>query len=223
MPHGSLQRQQSQGSARHVSAERPILPLAFDCNIIAHDWVVRHGLANIVGSRFPGATVNTFADTGEVKPSLTGTPAVALWLPDGINGVDILSTWAQAGRAVVALGEPGIYLGHPIPARWVPEWRDSETAVVNTIAQVLAETYSRRPVPRLVNRRSGPDKRMLTDRQWDVLRLLAQGLSNADIGGLLGMSENTVRIHVSAILKALKLSNRTQAALWAQQNGAEAI
>jgi DNA-binding CsgD family transcriptional regulator len=220
MPHGSLQRQQAQSSARHVSAERPILPLAFDCNIIAHDWVVRHGLANIVGARFPGATINTFAETSQVPPSATGNPAVALWLPDGINGVDILSTWADTGRAVVALGEPGIYLNHPIPAHWVPNWRDNEVAVVNTIAQVLAETYGRRPVPRMNTRRS-PIKRMLTDRQWDVLRLLAQGLSNADIGGLLGMSENTVRIHVSAILKTLKLSNRTQAALWAQQNGAE--
>lgn len=56
---------------------------------------------------------------------------------------------------------------------------------------------------------------MLTRRQNDVFGLLGQGKSNADIAQDLGMSEHTVRIHVSAILRTLKVSNRTQAALMA--------
>jgi DNA-binding NarL/FixJ family response regulator len=57
----------------------------------------------------------------------------------------------------------------------------------------------------------------LTDRQRDVLELLGQGLSNAAIAEALKVSENTVRLHVSAILSRLGLSNRTQAALFSAQ------
>jgi DNA-binding NarL/FixJ family response regulator len=57
----------------------------------------------------------------------------------------------------------------------------------------------------------------LTDRQRDVLALLGQGLSNAAIADALKVSENTVRLHVSAILSRLGLSNRTQAALFSAQ------
>ena len=57
----------------------------------------------------------------------------------------------------------------------------------------------------------------LTDRQRQVLAFLAQGMTNTKIAKELGLSENTVRIHISAILRALDLDNRTQAALLAAQ------
>jgi len=53
----------------------------------------------------------------------------------------------------------------------------------------------------------------LTPRQRDVLALLAQGLSNKTIGGTLGLSEATVKQHVSAILKTLNVANRMQAVI----------
>lgn len=53
----------------------------------------------------------------------------------------------------------------------------------------------------------------LTKRQQEVLEQLTLGRSNADIAGELGTSEHTIRIHVSAILKSLNVSNRTKAAL----------
>lgn len=59
----------------------------------------------------------------------------------------------------------------------------------------------------------------LTAREVDVLRLLAKGLSNADIAGQLHLSEGTVRNHVSAILEKLGVSDRTQAAVIAIQHG----
>lgn len=58
----------------------------------------------------------------------------------------------------------------------------------------------------------------LTRRQQQVLGYLAQGKSNMQIAVDLGLSEKTVRLHVSAILKTLSLSNRTQAALFAAAN-----
>lgn len=59
----------------------------------------------------------------------------------------------------------------------------------------------------------------LTGREVDVLRLLARGLSNADIAARLHLSEGTVRNHVSGILAKLDVSDRTQAAVIAIQHG----
>lgn len=59
----------------------------------------------------------------------------------------------------------------------------------------------------------------LTERELDVLRLLAKGMTNSDIAGTLHLSEGTVRNHVSAILEKLGVSDRTQAAVIAIQHG----
>jgi NarL family two-component system response regulator LiaR len=59
----------------------------------------------------------------------------------------------------------------------------------------------------------------LTPREVEVLRLVARGLTNDQIGGQLFVSEATVRTHVSSILGKLNLQNRTQAALYALRQG----
>ncbi|GAB4500256.1 MAG: response regulator transcription factor [Anaerolineales bacterium] len=59
----------------------------------------------------------------------------------------------------------------------------------------------------------------LTERELDVLRLLAKGMTNTDIAATLHLSEGTVRNHVSAILEKLGVSDRTQAAVIAIQHG----
>jgi NarL family two-component system response regulator LiaR len=59
----------------------------------------------------------------------------------------------------------------------------------------------------------------LTEREMQVLRLVAQGLSNPEIARELVISERTVRTHVSNILGKLHLANRTQAALYALREG----
>ena len=52
---------------------------------------------------------------------------------------------------------------------------------------------------------------LLTERQREILLLLGEGRSNKDIARCLELSENTVKVHVSGVLRALSLSNRTQA------------
>ena len=59
----------------------------------------------------------------------------------------------------------------------------------------------------------------LTKREMDVLRLIAQGMSNTSIAGQLHLSDGTVRNHVSAIFSKLDVSDRTQAAIIAIQHG----
>jgi DNA-binding NarL/FixJ family response regulator len=61
--------------------------------------------------------------------------------------------------------------------------------------------------------------RLLTDRERAVLVLVAEGLSNADIGSRLHLSTGTVKDHVSALLTKLRVTSRVQAALLAQRSG----
>ena len=59
----------------------------------------------------------------------------------------------------------------------------------------------------------------LTSRELDVLRLVGLGKPNKQIAAELAISERTARTHVSRILRKLRLSSRTQAALWAVREG----
>ncbi len=60
---------------------------------------------------------------------------------------------------------------------------------------------------------------VLTEREADVLKLLAQGLTNAEIAARLMVGEETVKTHVANILRKLNLAHRTQAAVYAIRNG----
>ncbi|MFO7537941.1 MAG: response regulator transcription factor [Chloroflexota bacterium] len=73
----------------------------------------------------------------------------------------------------------------------------------------------------LIKRPSTPDDsdKLLTLRESDIVRLVAQGLTNQEIADHLIISERTVRTHISHILLKLNLSNRTQLALHALRHG----
>ena len=60
---------------------------------------------------------------------------------------------------------------------------------------------------------------LITDRQFDILSCISRGHSNKQIARELELSENTVKVHVSAMLKSLGLSNRTQAGILGQKLG----
>ncbi len=69
-----------------------------------------------------------------------------------------------------------------------------------------------------INIRDAPQV-LLTSRQREVLTLVGEGKSNKEIARLLDLSEGTVKLHVTAILKALKVNNRTRAVVAASQLG----
>jgi DNA-binding NarL/FixJ family response regulator len=58
----------------------------------------------------------------------------------------------------------------------------------------------------------------LTPRELEVLSLVRQGLANKQIGRCLGISERTVKAHLSSLFQRLGVADRTQAALWAQRH-----
>ncbi len=64
-----------------------------------------------------------------------------------------------------------------------------------------------------------PTEEPLTEREEEILKYVAQGLSNQEIADRLFISERTVRTHISHILGKLHLANRTQAALYALRQG----
>jgi NarL family two-component system response regulator LiaR len=68
-------------------------------------------------------------------------------------------------------------------------------------------------------RGGGPGEELLTEREIEVLRLVAQGVSNPDIAEALFITVNTVKTHLRNILEKLQLENRTQAATYAVQKG----
>ncbi|MFK0132423.1 response regulator [Streptomyces rubiginosohelvolus] len=84
-------------------------------------------------------------------------------------------------------------------------------------ARRLLDRYHATNHPQAVAARRRTDQ--LTPRERDVLTLLAQGDTNADIAHQLNMRESTVKTHVSRILAALDVTNRVQAALLARDAG----
>ena len=59
----------------------------------------------------------------------------------------------------------------------------------------------------------------LSDREREVLTLVADGLANKQIARHLGISERTVKAHLTSVFQRIGVTDRTQAALWAERNG----
>jgi DNA-binding NarL/FixJ family response regulator len=92
-------------------------------------------------------------------------------------------------------------------------------------AALLAPEVTRQLVGRYADRirppSASPDDVPLTPRELEVLRLVASGLSNAEIAATLVLSQETVKTYVSRILTKLDLRNRVQAVVYAYRRGLE--
>ncbi len=88
--------------------------------------------------------------------------------------------------------------------------------------RVIAELLDR-PVPSsappAAGSVDGDGRERPSDRELEVLRLAAQGLSNREIGRRLSITEGTVKNHVSSVLSKLQLRDRTQAVVFAKEQG----
>ena len=98
------------------------------------------------------------------------------------------------------------------------------TDAVRTVAageSLLAPSITRRLIEQFVARQPGPQPApgVLTDREAEVLRLLAAGLSNAEIADRLVIGHSTVKTHVNRLLTKLDLRDRAQAVVFAYETG----
>lgn len=70
----------------------------------------------------------------------------------------------------------------------------------------------------LPNTTSGRPEDVMSPRELEVLRLVAQGLANKQIGRSLGISERTVKAHLGRVFRQIGVADRTSAALWARDH-----
>ena len=114
-------------------------------------------------------------------------------------------------------GAQGYLLKHSAPEEVLHAIRQAhrgETVLHPTIARMVLQELHRPTQPKQA-RTTDP----LSERELEVLRLLARGMSNQDIADQLVVGEATVRSHVSSIPRKLQLASRTQAALYALREG----
>ncbi|GAB4400749.1 MAG: response regulator transcription factor [Rhodoferax sp.] len=153
-------------------------------------------------------------------------------LPD-IDGLVALKTLGERHPELPVLILSGSVTPHVVnpvlaagAAGFVPKSGDSD-ALLEAIRVVLAGGLY---VPRSLGWPAGPQRAaagaqplssppVLTPRQVDVLRLLVQGCSNHDIATALGLSDETVKTHVSVLLRAFNAKTRVQVMLEAERWG----
>jgi len=129
----------------------------------------------------------------------------------------VLTSFAEDDKVFPAIkaGAQGYLLKDASPAellRAIREVYRGEPSMHPTIARkLMVELQRSSDLP--------PTEDPLTEREAEVLGLVAQGLTNQEIADRLYVSERTVRTHVSNILSKLHLANRTQAALYALRKG----
>ncbi|RKT05542.1 LuxR family two component transcriptional regulator [Streptomyces sp. 3211.6] len=121
--------------------------------------------------------------------------------------------------AALSAGASGFLLKDVSPehlAAAVRMVRIGDALLAPAITRRLVERFARRdPATAAVHR----DLAALTPRELEVMRLLAQGLSNAELAGRLHLSEATVKTHVARILAKLRLRDRAQAVVVAYETG----
>lgn len=89
-----------------------------------------------------------------------------------------------------------------------------EALLAPQITRRLIEEFAQRPTPGSV-----PELQRLTERETEVLKLIADGLSNAEIAARLFLGEATIKTHVGGVLSKLNLRDRVQAAVFAYESG----
>ena len=94
-----------------------------------------------------------------------------------------------------------------------------ETLLAPAITRRLIEDFCSGPAPNATGATAAAASSRLSERELEVVRLVAQGLSNAEIAARLYLSEATVKSHIARILAKLGLRDRVQVAVYAYENG----
>ncbi|RZI55695.1 MAG: response regulator transcription factor, partial [Zymomonas sp.] len=110
----------------------------------------------------------------------------------------------------------------------VTELKKTEVDLIEAIDAVMMDAtwFSRKIVEKLANARSGTPGQsasteldMLSHREREVLELICEGLSDADISATLNLSRHTVRNHIGSLYRKIQVARRGAAVVWARQRG----
>jgi DNA-binding NarL/FixJ family response regulator len=146
-----------------------------------------------------------------VMDGIAATAAVRKELPE-VEVVAVTSVLEDA--SVVGAIRAGA-IGYLLKDARADELHQAIRAAANGQVQLSTQAASR--LMREVRAPEAPEK--LSDRETEVLKLIAEGRANKEISRMLGITDKTVKSHVSAILSKLGLTSRTQAALHAIRIG----
>jgi DNA-binding NarL/FixJ family response regulator len=192
--------------------------------------IVRDGLAQVLASASDIELVGTASNGVEARAAVAEhQPDVVLMdlsMPemDGVEAtrhiaaehvgvrVLVLTSFSDQSRIMDALsaGAEGYLLKHSEPQEIVAAIRsiyEGGSPLDPKAARVLLES-----------RRTKQVDNALTDREREVLLLVREGLANKQIARRLAISERTVKAHLTSVFQRLGVSDRTQAALWAEKN-----
>ncbi|MEH2003439.1 MAG: response regulator transcription factor [Nostoc sp.] len=195
--------------------------------IVDDHSIVRQGLATII-NRDPEMTVIAQAEDGqqaialfrEYQPDVTLMDLRMPQMP-GVEAITAICAEFKSARIVVLTtydGDEDIYRGLHAGAKGylLKDAKPNELlSAIRTIHR--GQQYIPPEVgAKLVQRMSNPE---LSERELDVLRLMAQGMSNLEISTTLSIGESTVKSHVNRILSKLGVNDRTQAVIIAVKRG----
>ncbi|MEO1481552.1 MAG: response regulator transcription factor [Myxococcota bacterium] len=202
--------------------------------LIADDQkLVRDGLHRIV-SRQPGLEVIAAAADGAEAVTLAERHRPDVCLLDirmpGLNGIDAATQ--LAGQTAVVLittfdldeyvfrglkaGAKGFLLkdaGPELIAQAIHAAANGDALIAPSVTARLLEAFAdNHALP------GAQPTRPLSDREEDVLRLLATGQTNAEIGDALHISLSTVKSHIASLMEKLDARNRVELAMWAYES-----
>lgn len=192
--------------------------------------VLRRGLAQLLEGEPDISVVGTAADGEEAlavvrrtgadlvlmdlqMPGTDGVTATRRIVAEGAAEVLVLTSFSDADRIVAALdaGAVGYLLKDAEPEEVIEG--------VRAVSRGESPLHPRAARQLLGARSAAPAPVDLTPRELEVLVLVRRGLANKQIARRLGISERTVKAHLTSVFSRIGVSDRTQAALWAERRG----
>jgi DNA-binding NarL/FixJ family response regulator len=194
--------------------------------------VVRRGLEQLLSGVSDITVVGTAADGEEAievvrrtspdvvlmdlqMPGIDGVAATRQIVADGGPDVLVLTSFSDAERIVAALDAGAVgYLLKDAEA-------DDVIAGVRAVSRGESPIHPRAARELLGARQGAPANSIvdLTPRELEVLELVRKGLANKQVARRLGISERTVKAHLTSVFSRIGVVDRTQAALWAERRG----
>ncbi len=195
-----------------VSGPRPVTPNSLAVAVYARSPAIRAGLRELLES----AGLEVTGQSGPGAP-LPDADVLVLDAPDGVES-DIASI--SAGAEVDSMGL--VLLVDSLPADALSlagdstaarGWLRRDASEAELAAAVIAVGAGLTVIDPLLERRPGgeAERAALTDREREVLSLVALGMTNRAIALALGISEHTAKFHVGAVLAKLQAQSRAEA------------